>query len=176
MTGAGSGIGRATAQLFAALGAEVAVADLDLATATETARLIGPTAHPYRVDVADEAAMRAFADAVADEHGVPDVVVNNAGIGLAGAFLDTTAADWQRVLDVNLLGVVHGCKVFGELMVGTGEGGHLVNLASAAAYTPQQDVARVRHQQGGRADAVRLPARGTRRARHRGRARSARAS
>jgi NAD(P)-dependent dehydrogenase (short-subunit alcohol dehydrogenase family)/pimeloyl-ACP methyl ester carboxylesterase len=136
VTGAGSGIGRATAQLFAGLGAEVVVADIDLAAAT--ANSIGAAAYPYQVDVADERAMSRFADDVATEHGVPDVVVNNAGIGLAGAFLDTTTAEWHRVLDVNLMGVVHGCKQFGDLMVANGEGGHIVNLSSAAAFTPSR--------------------------------------
>lgn len=138
VTGAGSGIGRATARLFAGLGAEVVVADLNPDTAKETAELIGPAAYPYAVDVADEAAMRTFADEVAAAHGVPDVVVNNAGIGLAGPFLDTTDEQWRRVLDVNLLGVVHGCRLFGRQMADAGEGGHIVNIASAAAYTPSR--------------------------------------
>lgn len=138
VTGAGRGIGQATARAFAHLGAEVVVADLDLDAARQTAASIGPAAYPYQVDVADEDAMRRFADDVAAEHGVPDIVVNNAGIGMAGAFLDTTTADWRRVLDVNLLGVVHGCQVFGAMMAEHGEGGHIVNLASAAAYTPSR--------------------------------------
>ena len=138
VTGAGSGIGRATARLFAGLGAEVVVADLRAETAEETAELIGPAAHPYVVDVADGAAMRTFADQVAAVHGVPDVVVNNAGIGLAGPFLDTTDEQWRRVLDVNLLGVVNGCRLFGRQMADAGEGGHIVNIASAAAYTPSR--------------------------------------
>ncbi|MGQ0840803.1 SDR family oxidoreductase [Actinokineospora sp.] len=138
VTGAGRGIGRATAQAFADRGAEVVVADLDLDAARRTAAAIGPAAYPYQIDVADEPAVRRFADDVAAEHGVPDVVVNNAGIGMAGPFLDTTAQDWRRVLDVNLLGVVHGCRAFGSLMVEAAEGGHIVNLASAAAYTPSR--------------------------------------
>ncbi len=139
VTGSGSGIGRATALAFATAGAEVVGCDLDLAAAERTAGRIGDiggVAHAYQVDVADEAAMRAFAATVAAEHGVPDVVVNNAGVGHAGPFLATTTEQWRRVLDVNLWGVIHGCRVFGELMVERGEGGQLVNLASAAAYTP----------------------------------------
>ncbi len=138
ITGAGRGIGHATAQAFAARGAEVVVADIDIDSATRTADAIGPGAYPYAVDVADEDAMRRFADDVACEHGVPDVVVNNAGIGMAGSFLDTTAQDWRRVIDVNLLGVVNGCRVFGTLMTEHGEGGHIVNLSSAAAYIPHR--------------------------------------
>ncbi|MBP2320895.1 NAD(P)-dependent dehydrogenase (short-subunit alcohol dehydrogenase family)/pimeloyl-ACP methyl ester carboxylesterase [Kibdelosporangium banguiense] len=136
ITGAGSGIGRATALEFAAQGADVIVTDIDLSTAAETASLIGPSASAYQLDVTDESAVRRLADTVALDHGVPDVVVNNAGIGVAGPFMDTSPKDWQRVVDVNLLGVVHGCQAFGELMIEAGEGGHIVNIASAAAYTP----------------------------------------
>jgi NAD(P)-dependent dehydrogenase (short-subunit alcohol dehydrogenase family) len=69
---------------------------------------------------------------------VVDVLVNNAGIGFAGPFLDTTAEDWRTVLDVNLWGVLHGCRLFGRQMAERGEGGHLVNVASAAAYLPSR--------------------------------------
>lgn len=135
VTGAGSGIGRATARAFAATGAEVVVCDLDFEAARETG------GHAYRVDVSDEAAMRKFADEVLARHGVPDVVVNNAGIGHAGTFLETTNAEWERVLDVNLWGVIHGCQVFGKVMAERGEGGHIVNVASAAAYLPMKSLA-----------------------------------
>ncbi|AHH96019.1 SDR family oxidoreductase [Kutzneria albida] len=138
ITGAGSGIGRATALAFAKQGAEVVVCDLDPVTAKETAELAGTRAHAYQVNVADEEAVRQFAAQVAAEHGVPDVVVNNAGIGHSGTILDTTSAQWTKVLDVNLWGVIHGCRAFGELMVRRGEGGHIVNLASAAAYLPSK--------------------------------------
>ncbi|HEX6341351.1 SDR family oxidoreductase [Umezawaea sp.] len=136
VTGGGSGIGRATALAFAARGAEVVVSDVDLDGAEETARLAG--GHAYRVDVSDERAVRAWAAEVAAVHGVPDVVVNNAGVGHSGSFLSTSTEQWRRVLDVNLWGVVHGCRAFGELMVERGEGGHIVNLSSAAAYLPSK--------------------------------------
>ncbi|MFD5461203.1 SDR family oxidoreductase [Kitasatospora sp. NPDC127059] len=139
VTGGGSGIGRATALAFAEDGARVVVCDLDLAAAERTAELaslIGPRAHAYRVDVSDGAGMDAFAQSVAAEHGVPDVLVNNAGIGHSGTFLQTTEKEWQRVLDVNLWGVIHGCRAFGTLMADRGQGGHIVNVSSAAAYLP----------------------------------------
>jgi NAD(P)-dependent dehydrogenase (short-subunit alcohol dehydrogenase family) len=82
--------------------------------------------------------MEDFAKRVIADHGVPDVVVNNAGIGIAGSFLDTSAADWQRIVDVNLLGVVHGCRLFGAAMAERLEGGYIVNVASAAAFTPSR--------------------------------------
>jgi NAD(P)-dependent dehydrogenase (short-subunit alcohol dehydrogenase family)/pimeloyl-ACP methyl ester carboxylesterase len=138
ITGAGSGIGRATALAFAKQGAEVVVSDVDGTTAKETAELAGRNAHAYQLNVADEEAVRKFAADVAAEHGVPDIVVNNAGIGHSGKILDTTTEQWTRVLDVNLWGVIHGCRAFGELMVARGEGGHIVNLASAAAYLPSK--------------------------------------
>jgi NAD(P)-dependent dehydrogenase (short-subunit alcohol dehydrogenase family)/pimeloyl-ACP methyl ester carboxylesterase len=144
VTGAGSGIGRATAIAFAAQGDRVVVCDLDLPAAERTAELcaaLTPGAAAHRVDVSDGAAVDAFAGLVAAEHGIPDVVVNNAGIGHAGTFLQTTEKEWQRVLDVNLWGVIHGCRAFGALMVGRGGGGHIVNLASAAAYLPAKSLA-----------------------------------
>ena len=136
ITGGGSGIGRATAIAFAKQGAEVVVSDVDIDSAEETAALVG--GHAYQVDVSDEQAVRKWAAEVAAVHGVPDVVVNNAGIGHSGSFLSTTTEQWHRVLDVNLWGVVHGCRAFGELMVDRGEGGHIVNLSSAAAYLPSK--------------------------------------
>lgn len=139
ITGAGSGIGRATALAFAAEGAEVVVADIDDAAARRTATTIrdgGGTAYPYTVDVSDAGAVERFAGQVCAEHGVPDIVVNNAGIGVAGAFLDIPAAQFDRVLDVNLGGVVNGCRAFAGPMVERGTGGHIVNVASMAAYAP----------------------------------------
>jgi NAD(P)-dependent dehydrogenase (short-subunit alcohol dehydrogenase family)/pimeloyl-ACP methyl ester carboxylesterase len=143
ITGGGSGIGRATALAFAERGATVVVGDLDLAAATRTvelAGLLGRAAYAYQVDVSDSAAMESFAASVADAHGIPSVVINNAGVGHAGTFLTTTEAEWRRVLDINLGGVIHGCRAFGSRMV-AGGGGHIVNVASAAGYLPVRDLA-----------------------------------
>ncbi|WP_051969374.1 SDR family oxidoreductase [Kitasatospora azatica] len=144
ITGAGSGIGRATALAFAEQRATVVVCDLDLPAAERTAELVtllGGAGHAYQVDVSDGPGMDAFAQTVAAAHGVPDVLVNNAGIGHSGTFLQTTEKEWQRVLDVNLWGVIHGCRAFGSLMAERGQGGHIVNLASAAAYLPSKVLA-----------------------------------
>ncbi|OBH07179.1 short chain dehydrogenase [Mycobacterium sp. E2699] len=139
VTGAGSGIGRETAFAFARAGAELVVSDIDEATVKETAAEIaarGGVAHPYVLDVSDAGAVEAFAERVSAEHGVPDIVVNNAGIGAAGGFLDTPAEDFDRVLDINLGGVVNCCRAFGRRLVERGTGGYIVNVASMAAFSP----------------------------------------
>ncbi|ORW49257.1 short-chain dehydrogenase [Mycobacterium paraense] len=143
VTGAGSGIGRETAFAFARAGAELVVSDIDEATVKETAAEIaarGGVAHAYVLDVSDAAAVEAFAERVSAEHGVPDIVVNNAGIGQAGCFLDTPVEEFDRVLEINLGGVVNGCRSFGRRLVERGTGGYLVNVASMAAYAPQQSL------------------------------------
>lgn len=139
VTGAGSGIGRATALRFAKDKAKVICLDLDKATAADTVSLIeqaGGTGHAYRLDVTDTAAYGRTAARIKKAHGVPDVVVNNAGIVTVGGTLTTSYEDWKRVIDVNLTGVVTGCRLFGRQMAERGTGGHLVNIASLAAYTP----------------------------------------
>ncbi|CAM5632249.1 SDR family oxidoreductase [Streptomyces purpurascens] len=142
VTGAGSGIGRATALAFAEAGARVVAVDRDAEAAARTAessRLMGAAAAwAETADVSDEQAMEKLAEKVTLEYGVVDVLVNNAGIGLSGSFFDTTPEDWKKVLDVNLWGVIHGCRLFGRRMAERGQGGHIVNVASAAAYQPSR--------------------------------------
>ncbi|MBI2705793.1 MAG: SDR family oxidoreductase [Actinobacteria bacterium] len=141
VTGAGSGIGRATALAFAERGATIAAADINpdaVARTVELCRVLGAAAEPFTVDVSDTDVMEGFANSVESELGVPDIVVNNAGIGMAGNFLDTSVADWEKVLGVNLWGVIHGARLFGHMMRDRGEGGNIVNIASAAAFTPSK--------------------------------------
>jgi NAD(P)-dependent dehydrogenase (short-subunit alcohol dehydrogenase family) len=140
VTGAGSGIGRATAHEFAKdRSTTVVVTDIDDLTAQQTVDAIrakGGTAHAHPLDVTDADAWEAFAGTAADAYGVADVLVNNAGIVVGGSFLDHTAEHWEQQLGVNLFGVIHGCRVIGRQMRDRGQGGHIVNIASAAAYTP----------------------------------------
>ncbi|MFI0977952.1 SDR family oxidoreductase [Streptomyces sp. NPDC021093] len=142
VTGAASGIGRATAFAFAESGARIVAVDRDAEGASRTAelaRLIGaPDAWPEVVDVSDAQAMEKLAEKVAADYGIVDVLVNNAGIGMSGSFMNTSAEDWKKVLDVNLWGVIHGCRTFGKQMAERGQGGHIVNTASAAAYQPSK--------------------------------------
>lgn len=140
VTGAASGIGRATAAALAERGARVVLVDRDsgaLAGAADSIRAAGTVV----CDVSDERAVERMCDHVLARYGVPDVVVNNAGVAAAGSFLETSVREWRRVLGVNLMGVVYGCQQFGRALVERGEGGHIVNTASAAAFQPTKDLA-----------------------------------
>lgn len=135
VTGAGSGIGRATAMLLAARGMAVAVADLDPASAAATASDIGAAGglgRAYQVDVADAASVDAMRDAVLSEMGVPWALVNNAGWDVAQPFIETERPFWDKVLGVNLLGPIGVSRAFLPAMVGAGAGGRIVNVASDA--------------------------------------------
>lgn len=143
VTGAGSGIGRETAVAFAKAGARLVLTDINDDGTAQTEALIeqhGGIASRYVVNVTDAAAMKKLAERVQRELGVVDVLVNNAGIGSAGRFLDTTLETWRKVIDVNLMGVVHGCHAFLPAMVERGEGGHVVNLSSMAGYFAAPDM------------------------------------
>jgi NAD(P)-dependent dehydrogenase (short-subunit alcohol dehydrogenase family) len=144
VTGAGSGIGRATALLCAARGADLALCDLDeggLADTEAAARREGRDVLALRVDVGDRAQMQAFADAVHERVDAVDLLVNNAGVGLGANFLDTELEDWDWILPINVMGVVHGCYMFLPRMVARGRGGHVVNLSSAAGFFPNPGLA-----------------------------------
>ena len=137
VTGAGSGIGRATALAFAREGAQVAACDVDQTRLDSLRAELGDRAQTIRkVDVANRAEMASFAEAV----GVADVVVNNAGVAVGGNFLDTSLDDWDWLLGVNLKGVVHGCHFFVPKLVQRGTGGHIVNIASILGIYPAPKV------------------------------------
>lgn len=141
VTGAGSGIGRATALRFAQEGADLVCVDINADAAERTAelsRLLGATAWARVVDVGSAKAMETLAKEVEKEFGGADIVVNNAGIGMAGGMLDTSVADWEKLLQVNLWGVIHGSRLFAQQMVDAHRSGHIVNVASAAAFAPNR--------------------------------------
>ena len=131
VTGAGSGIGRATALAFAADGYRIAACDVDQARLDALSTELGDRALLVRkVDVSDRAEMAAFADAVHALVPAADVIVNNAGVAVGGTFLDTSLDDWDWLLGINLRGVVHGCHFFIPKMVERGTGGHVINISS----------------------------------------------
>jgi NAD(P)-dependent dehydrogenase (short-subunit alcohol dehydrogenase family) len=144
VTGAGSGIGRATALAFARRRADLVICDVREEALSSTAaelRALGRLVAAEVVDVADSARMGAFADAVHAQTEAVDVLVNNAGVGLGGGFLDTTLDDWDWIIAINLRGVVHGCHFFVPRMVARARGGHVVNVASAAGYVASESLA-----------------------------------
>jgi len=132
VTGAGSGIGQATARRFAALGAYVHAADIDGAAVRTLATELGDErAAAHELDVRDAAAVEAFAaDVFARGRGV-DVLHNNAGIGHAGEIEHTTVEDWDRVIGINLLGVAYGVQAFVPRMLEQGRPASVVNTASS---------------------------------------------
>lgn len=143
VTGAGSGIGRCAALALADQGAHVVAVDINPETASRTAelvRLIGRDAVAEPVDVGSAEQMQALADRVQQQWGGADIVVNNAGIGMAGGMLQTDIPAWQRILAINLWSVIYGARFFGQQMVANGRGGHMVNTASAAAFSPSRSM------------------------------------
>ena len=141
ITGAGSGIGRETALAFGRRGALVLCTDINAEAAASTASIIireGGDALSRKCDVSNTRSMEALANYVEKELGAPDILINNAGIGLSGSLLDTSVKDWQQVLGVNLWGVIHGCRLFARQMIDNGKAGHIVNVASAAAFLPSR--------------------------------------
>jgi NAD(P)-dependent dehydrogenase (short-subunit alcohol dehydrogenase family) len=136
VTGAASGIGRATALLFARGGARLCVCDIaGDGLASLQAELLAAGASAARalaVDVGSREQMAQFCETACKE-GAPDVLINNAGVGLAGGLLATSLEDWQWVLNANLWGVVHGCHFFAPKMAARGRG-QIINMASAAGF------------------------------------------
>ncbi|MBF6181349.1 Glucose 1-dehydrogenase [Nocardia otitidiscaviarum] len=143
VTGAGAGIGRETARRFASRGYRVVVADIDEASAGAVAEEItaaGGSARPYRLDVSSESQWDDCAAWVRGEYGPARLLVNNAGIMDTGGFTEMSAAQWQRTVDVDLMSVIYGSRVFARQMIDAGIRGHIVNLSSAAAFLPARYV------------------------------------
>jgi 2-hydroxycyclohexanecarboxyl-CoA dehydrogenase len=132
VTGAASGIGRATAITLGQHGCVVAAADVNEAGARDTTAHV-QFAHGFGVDVSERDSVTAFAERVLDELGIPDVLVNCAGWDETRPFLETDAPFWERVMRINLLGVVSVTHAFLRPMVERGRGGRVVNVASDAA-------------------------------------------
>ncbi|MDP5316171.1 SDR family NAD(P)-dependent oxidoreductase [Streptomyces poriferorum] len=125
VTGGASGIGRATADLLSARGAAVAVVDLDPSAVDKPLR-------GYTADVSDDASVRAGVASAADDLGGIDILINNAGIGAAGTVEDNDDAQWHRVLDVNVLGIVRTTRAALPHLRASAHGS-VVNTCSIAA-------------------------------------------
>ncbi len=141
VTGAARGIGRATAMALADAGCQLIISDVNRAALDELAATLrerGRLLMAQTVDVSSREAMTEFAAAVHAQVPAVDVLVNNAGVGLAGGINDTTLDDWQWVLGINLWGVIHGCHFFVPKMIEQaklgGPAGHVVNVSSAFGY------------------------------------------
>lgn len=134
ITGAGSGLGRALALCLAREGWKVGAADIDEARAAETLGMVvdaGGSGEALRCDVRDSTEVTAMAEHFFSEWGRVALLVNNAGVAVAGIMGEITEEDWKKEIDTNLWGAVHGCSAFIPLMKSRG-GGYIVNIASAA--------------------------------------------
>jgi butyryl-CoA dehydrogenase len=132
ITGAGSGIGRALARDLARRGTHLALSDVDEVGLAETVALCegaGVKVTSHRVDVADRAAVFAWADQVVADHGSVNLVFNNAGVALGATVESMSYDDFEWLMDINFWGVVHGTKAFLPHLIEAGDG-HIVNLSS----------------------------------------------
>lgn len=139
VSGAGSGIGKATALALHRRGSTVAVLDIDIEAAELTVKEIvdlGGSASAMAVDVSDRSAMGDVANRIDDELGPMTIVVNNAGVGMSGRFHESDLEDWDWIRSINLDGVVNGCHIFGQRLLDQGRG-HVINMSSGLAYTPR---------------------------------------
>ena len=105
-----------------------------LADVVAAVEKLGRKAIARTVDVADREQMRGFAESVHEQIPSVDILVNNAGVGVTASFVETPLEDWDWIVGINLMGVVHGCHFFVPKMIAAGRGGHVVNIASMASY------------------------------------------
>jgi butyryl-CoA dehydrogenase len=130
VTGAASGIGRALAVDLAKMGAQLALADVNVAGLEETRALLGnATARTYAVDVSKASAVEDFAQAVQRDFSRASLLINNAGVALMGTLAEVSLEDMQWLIGINFWGVVHGCKFFTPLLQRESDA-HIVNLSS----------------------------------------------
>jgi NAD(P)-dependent dehydrogenase (short-subunit alcohol dehydrogenase family) len=135
VTGGASGIGFALGQAFAAAGMNVMLADIEtdaLADAVKSLQDVGPSVRGVHCDVADSLSVERAATACFEAFGNVHVVCNNAGVAGGSGIDDISVENWRWVIDVNLMGVVHGIRAFLPHIRAHGEGGHIVNTASMA--------------------------------------------
>ena len=135
ITGAGSGIGRATALAFAREGSKLHISDINrerIEKVAQEIRDLGAEATPYLVDSTDREAMRKFTEDVYANAGRVDILHNNAGIGAGGRLEEIPLEHWEKIIAINLWGVIYGVHYFLPRMIAQGGGGNIVNTASGA--------------------------------------------
>jgi meso-butanediol dehydrogenase / (S,S)-butanediol dehydrogenase / diacetyl reductase len=138
ITGAGSGIGEATARVFAAEGAVLVLADKNLATVEAVAVSLGGKASAVACDVSKSVEVKALIEAAVAKHGRLDILINNAGYGMTGSVVETSEDDWNALMGVNINGVFFGCKYAIPIMQRQG-GGAIVNTASTTSRVGIRD-------------------------------------
>jgi NAD(P)-dependent dehydrogenase (short-subunit alcohol dehydrogenase family) len=134
VTGGASGFGRALAERWARAGYRVCIGDIHDERGKETLaslRTLGATAHYLRCDVTQESDLEAAAKWLEESWGGVDIVVNNAGVAIGGSITEISIEDWRWIVDINLLGVVRGCRVFTPMFQRQG-GGRFINVSSMA--------------------------------------------
>lgn len=130
VTGGAKGIGRGIVERFVTEGAFVVIADIDDEAAESLAQELGDSARAMQVDVREESQLQAAVDAAVAQAGSLDVMVNNAGVINVAPLIDTTADQWRRILDINVVGIALGSKVAAKMMIDQGHGGSIVNASS----------------------------------------------
>lgn len=133
ITGAAQGIGKGCAELLADAGAQVIVADVQIAESKEVAEGIGDKASFRELDVTSESSWQQTCDWIIDTYGRLDVLVNNAGISPAATIEDTSLEMWHQVMAINVDGAFLGCKYGIAAMKKAGHGGSIINMSSGAA-------------------------------------------
>ena len=165
ITGGARGIGLATATVLHGLGAKVAIGDIDRSAVKEASSQLGLQVG-RRLDVTDRRSFTDFLDTVEERLGTLDVLVNNAGVIAVGSAVDEADAVTQRLLDVNVYGVILGTKLAAQRMLPRGHG-HIINIASLGSLLPTEGIATycaTKHAVLGYTDTVRMENRGSGRA------------
>jgi len=162
ITGGARGIGKATGQALVRRGCRVAIGDLDLALAEETAAGLGGGTVALALDVSDRSSFEAFLDEAERQLGPLDILVNNAGIMPVTPFVEESEESIHRQIEINLIGVIHGTQLAMRRMMPRNSG-HIVNIASQAGKVPTPGIATysaTKHAVVGLSDAVRQELRG----------------
>lgn len=132
ITGSARGIGRAFAEAYVREGATVAIADIDLARAERTAAEIGPQAYAVKLDVTDQTSIEAAIRTVEDRQGGLDILVNNAALFDLAPIVEISRASYERLFSINVAGTLFMMQAAARSMIGRGQGGKIINMASQA--------------------------------------------